>query len=178
MHSRDHDEDPAMATTRDTRSDLSPHKVAERLKEEGKQRLERGKSTAADQVDQVASALRSAGDELGGQSSLGTYANQLAESISRFGTRLRDGSIEDLMQDMQTAARRNPALFIAGGFAAGMVLARLIKASAPEEPYLYEGEYDDLTAGSYRPGDGRGVDAPTIDVSGEGAGTRPGTFGG
>src|SRR5690554_825679 len=106
-----------MATQRDTRSDLSPRKVAERIKEEGKQKLERGKSTAAEQVESVASALESAGDELGGQSTLGSYAKQLADSIGRFGARLREGSIVDLARDMQAAARRNPTMFVAGGLA-------------------------------------------------------------
>ena len=175
-----------MATQRDTRSDLSPRKVADRLKEEGKQRLERGKSTAADQVDSVASALKSAGDELGGQSTLGTYANQLADSIGRFGSRLRDGSIEELASDMQAAARRNPTLFVAGGLALGIVLARLIKASAPETE-TYEGEYDDLSAGSsrsdpysasevYQSGAAQTPDSPTVDVTGTSTTGR--TYGG
>ena len=159
-----------MATQKDTRSDLSPRKVADRLKEEGKQRLERGKSTAADQVDHVASALRSAGSELGGQTTLGGYAEELAESIGRFGTRLRDGSIEELASDMQAAARRNPTLFVAGGLALGIVLARRVKASAPESD-TYEGEYDDLTMGAstagdtYRSAGTTSPDAPTVDVS-------------
>jgi hypothetical protein len=156
-----------MATQRDTRSDLSPRKVAERLKEEGKQKLERGKTSAADQVEQVASALKSASNEFDTQSPLGTYANQLAESVSRFGDRLRDGSIEDLANDMQLAARRNPALFVAGGLALGIVLARLVKASATESESLIEGDYDDLTAGSesYRSAGATTSDAPTVDVS-------------
>ena len=177
-----------MATQRDTRSDLSPRKVADRLKEEGKQRLERGKTSAADQVEHFASALRSAGNELGGQSSLGDYANQLAESIGRFGTRLREGSIEDLASDMQAAARRNPTLFVAGGLALGIVLARLVKASAPETE-TFEGDYDDLTAGLSTPGDvyrssgaSTTPDAPTVDVSAGGdigtTGSSTRTFGG
>lgn len=172
-----------MGTQRDSGSDLSPRKVAERLKEEGKQRLERGKTTAAEQVNQVASALKSAGNELGGQSALGDYANQLADSIERFGTRLRQGSIEELTGDLQSAARRNPGLFIAGGLALGIVLARLVKASAPEDE-MYEGEYDELTAGAagdtYR--SSGSPDAPTLDVSSEDFGTTPdptrNTFGG
>jgi hypothetical protein len=154
-----------MGTQRDTRSDLSPRKVAERLKEEGKQRLERGKTSAADQVEQVASALKSASNEFDTQSPLGTYANQLADSIGRFGDRLREGSIEDLANDMQLAARRNPALFVAGGLALGIVLARLVKASATESDSLIEGDYDDLSAGSYGGADTATSDAPTVEVS-------------
>jgi hypothetical protein len=122
-----------MATQRDTRSDLSPRKVAEQLKEEGKERIERGKASAADQVDQVASALKSAGDEFGGQSAIGNYAHQFADGLGKFGRRLRDSSIEDLANDMQAAARRNPTMFMLGGLALGIVLARLVKASTTED---------------------------------------------
>jgi hypothetical protein len=135
-----------MANPRDSRSDLSPRKVADRLKDEGKQRLERGKATAAEQVDQVANALKNAGDELGGQSTLGNYANQFAGSIGRLGSRLRDSSIEDLATDMQAAARRNPGLFVLGGLTLGIVLARLAKASAPEMETVDE-DYDELSSG-------------------------------
>jgi hypothetical protein len=170
-----------MATQRDPKSDLSPRKVADRLKEEGKQRLERGKSTAADQVENVASALKKASGELGGQSTLGDYAGQLAESIGRFGTRLREGSIEDLASDMQAAARRNPGLFVFGGLALGIVLARLIKASSSGSE-TFEGEYDDLSVRA-RPsmgGDGGGSEYETPEA-GELGTTPPSsspTFGG
>jgi len=187
-----------MATQRDpNRSDLSPRKVAERLKEEGKSRLERGKTTAADQVDQFANAIKSAGTELNGTPTLASYANELATSITNFSSRLRDGSIEDLAADMQQAARRNPGLFIAGGLALGIVLARLVKASTnEEEPLLVGSDYDESLAtsgtttgssSSYGTGTGYGTaqsDSPTVDVSSEtygagstGSGTRN-NFGG
>jgi len=191
-----------MATQRD-KSDLSPRKVAERIKEEGKSRLERGKSTAADQVDQFANAIKSAGGELNGTPTLASYANELANSISSFSTRLRDGSIEDLANDMQQAARRNPTLFLAGGLTLGIVLARLIKASTTEEePLLVGSDYDESLAssgtasgtssgygtssGSYGGSTSSGSysgspssDAPTVDVSSEtyGSGSTGGTTG-
>lgn len=177
-----------MGSQRDTRSDLSPRKMADKLKEEGKDRLERGKSTAAEQVEQMASALKSAGDELGGQSTLGTYANQLADSVGRFGRRLREGSIEELARDLQNAAQRNPAMFVAGGLALGVALARLIRASTPPEMQVYEGEYDelsrrtssDLSGNTYGSSSfSESTEPPTLEVSGGESGTtRPGTIGG
>jgi hypothetical protein len=121
-----------MATQSDPKSDLSPRKVADRFKEEGRDRLDRGKEAAAQQVDQVASALKSAGDELGASSTLGNYANHFAGSIGRFGRHLRESSIEDLASDMQAAARRNPTMFVLGGLALGIALSRLIRAATSE----------------------------------------------
>ena len=174
-----------MATQRDSnRSELSPQKVAERIKEEGKSRLERGKSTAADQVDQVANALKSAGNELGGSPTLAAYANQLADTINNFGTRLRDGSIEDLAADMKRVAQRNPTMFIAGGLALGIVLARIVKASTEDDSYetqLVGSDFDsDLTPST---GYSSAIDSPTVDVSNDytAGGSTPGTprnFGG
>jgi hypothetical protein len=177
-----------MATQRESgkAADLSPRKVAERIKEEGKSRIERGKSTAADQVESVANALKSAGNELNASPTLASYANQLASSIGQFGTRLREGSVEDLASDMQRAARNNPTLFIAGGLALGILLARLIKASTTEEEPLLVGsdfEESDLgttTGSTYRTE--QSSDAPTVDVSSETyaggtSGTTPRSFG-
>lgn len=143
-----------MATQRDpNRPELSPRNVAQRLKDEGRQKLAQGKSSAADQVDGVADALRRAGDELyRNQPLLAEFANRMAAGVGRLGARLREGSIEELAHDVQAAARRNPALFIAGGFALGIVLARVVKAStAVDEPVplgtTYEEELDaDLVA--------------------------------
>ena len=178
-----------MATQRESgkAADLSPRKVAERIKEEGKSRIERGKSTAADQVDSVANALKSAGNELNASPTLASYANQLAGSIEQFGTRLREGSVEDLANDIQRAARNNPTMFIAGGLALGIVLARLIKASTTEdeEPLLVGSDFEEsdlaATSGStYR--SEQSTDAPTVDVSSETyaggtTGTTPRSFG-
>ncbi len=176
------DEEFMMGTQRDSGSDLSPRNVADRLKEEGKQRLERGKSTAADQVDSVANALKSASHQLGGDSRLGSYTDRLAQNIEHWSSRLRHGSIEELADDIQAAARRNPALFVAGGLALGVVLARMVRAARPGNELYYEGEYDEFTAGGYSRGDmSSGPSRNDITSSGD-AGTTPdptrGTFGG
>ena len=155
-----------MATQEETsKVELSPRKVAERLKDEGKQKLEEGKTTAAEQVDSVASALKSAGNELD-QPLLATYANQLADSVSRFSTRLREGSVEDLVSDAQGMARRNPGLFILGGLAAGLLLARFIRASVPEDEFLaIDSDDESLDTGeSSGQSSGVGEESPSYDT--------------
>jgi len=150
--------------------------MAEQLKAEGKQKLEASKSSAAKQVEQVANALKNAGSELDrNHSTFAVFANQLASSIGSFGTRLREGSIEDLASDVQRAARRNPALFITGGFAVGVILARVLKASAVErEPRLVSGELDADDSRDYsrrsnntHRREARAPEAPTVDITKE-----------
>jgi len=136
-----------MATQRDpNRPERSPRNVAERLREEGKQKLAQGKSTAADQVDNVARALKRASNELDRiQPLLGAYATQLASAVGRLGARLRESSFDELVNDAQAAARRNPTLFVVGGLALGVVLARVIKvATAADEPLVLGTEYEEI----------------------------------
>jgi hypothetical protein len=99
---------------------------------------------------------------------MSSYANQLAEGIGRFGSRLRDSSIEDLAADLQSAARRNPAAFVLGGLALGIALARIVKASAPpSDRYDYDSALgDELTGSGDTHRSGVVTEAPTADVAG------------
>ena len=104
--------------------------LTDRLRQDGRQQLENRKRVAADQIDELAHALGRAGEQLDqSQPTLAAYTNQIASGVSNLATRLRDGSVEDLLDDARRAARRNPGLFLLGGFAVGVALARFLKAS-------------------------------------------------
>jgi hypothetical protein len=146
-----------MATEKDVSSGKSG--IADRLKQDSKQKIESGKRSAADQIDQVAQALSRAGEELNqSQPTLANYAGQIASTVSNFATRLRDGNMDDLVSDTRELARRNPGLFLLGGVAFGFALSRFLKASAEQSragdysagEYGAEEEYgsEDFTQGS------------------------------
>jgi exonuclease VII small subunit len=101
--------------------------LGQRLKEDGRQTLEQRKRSAADHINDIAQALERAASQL--EDPLGAYANRAAAGVGNLATRLREGSIDELIEDTRQLARRNPALFIAGGVAIGFVLSRFIKAS-------------------------------------------------
>jgi hypothetical protein len=104
--------------------------LTDRLRQDGRQQLESRKRVAADQIDELAHALERAGEQLDqNQPTLAGYANQIASGVSNLATRLREGSVEELLDDARQAARRNPGLFLLGGFAVGVALARFLKAS-------------------------------------------------
>jgi hypothetical protein len=106
--------------------------------------LESTKRTAADQIDSVAKALESARTRLEQeQPTLAAYAGRISTGVSNLATRLREGSTEELLEDARRLARRNPALFLAGGVALGFSLARFLKASAERSvnEYSSEGDY-------------------------------------
>lgn len=142
--------------------------MTERLKQDGKQKIETSKRTAADQIDEVARALNRAGEQLNeSQPTIANYTGQMASSVSRLATRLRDGSIDDLVGDTRELARRNPGMFLAGGVALGFALSRFLKASGQQAEASQAGDYSgdysgagDYTAGNY-PRDTSGTAAYT-----------------
>lgn len=148
--------------------------LTERLRTDGREQVESRKRMAADQIDEVAHALSRASEQLEHQPTLASYTSQIASSVGNLATRLRDGSIEELIDDTRQLARRNPGLFILGSFAAGVALARFLKASqrsaessqyAGDESHTGEAGYSsefsqasasqpDYPSGSYSPSAG------------------------
>jgi hypothetical protein len=125
-----------MAT--DPRSEArSARGFTQRLKEDGRQTLEQRKRSAADRIEEIAQALGRTGAQFSAnEPTIADLANRLAGSVGNLATRLREGSIDDIVDDARAFARRNPGLFVAGGLIAGFALARFAKASARrrEEP--------------------------------------------
>lgn len=114
------------------RSSTRPNRgFAQRLKEDGRKTLEQRKRSAATRVDEIAQAIERTGAQfVENEPTLAELASRLAGTVGNLATRLREGSIDDLVADTRELARRNPGLFIAGGVAVGFVLARFVKASA------------------------------------------------
>lgn len=162
-----------MASERPVSSSASG--ITERIKQDGKQKIESTKRSAADQIDQVAQALSRAGEELNQtQPTLANYAAQIASSIGTFSNRVRDGNIDDLVSDARQLAHRNPGLFILGGVALGFAVSRFLKASPQTEYSNYVGDYsgsssDDYVAGEYGQETYAGSSAGSYAGSGSGA---------
>jgi hypothetical protein len=58
------------------------------------------------------------------------FADTVAEKIEDAGRYLGENDIEDIAADVATLARRHPVAFVAGSFAAGLLLARFLKSSS------------------------------------------------
>ena len=110
--------------------------LKQRIKQDGKDKIETGKRAAADQIAEIADAIDLAGSQLDqSQPTLANYATQLANGVGTFATRLREDSIEDLYQDMRQLATRHPGMFLLGSAAIGLVAARFMKASADQASF-------------------------------------------
>jgi hypothetical protein len=108
--------------------------LKERIKQEGAQRVDKTKRTAADQIEQIADAIDSAGAQLDeSQPTLANYASQLANGIGGLATRLREDSVEDLYRDARELAHRHPGMFLLGSAALGLAVARFMKSEVGGE---------------------------------------------
>jgi len=94
-------------------------------------RLEEQKTAASDGLSSVAHAFRQTGEQLRGQEQEGVaqYIDQAAERIEQFSHYLGQRDMRGLARDAEQFARREPALFLGGAFAGGMLAARFLKRS-------------------------------------------------
>jgi hypothetical protein len=119
--------------------------TAERVQQSAKSQLSDRKDQVADSMDNVASALRNTGEQLRGEdtSFVGDYVNKAADKVSSLSQHLRDNDLDGLLRETEDFARRQPALFLGGAFALGVITARFLKSSS-------ERRYDSMSANRYQ----------------------------
>jgi hypothetical protein len=135
------------------------------------------KDRATDQLGSVARAVRSSTQQLREQhqDAAAGYVDQIADHIERLSQGLRQKNLTELLDDAQRLARRQPAVFIASAFALGLVAARFLKSSSPDEHIASPGggrwpASDPSAVGSRSGVFGSGVGMPgTGPLSGSGA---------
>jgi hypothetical protein len=94
-------------------------------------RLEEQKTAASSGIGTVAHAFRQTGKSLRGQEQEGVaqYIDQAADRLEQFSHYLGERDLGELARDAEQFARREPALFLGGAFAIGMLAARFLKSS-------------------------------------------------
>lgn len=114
---------------------------------------------AGEQVVATGDAMRQAGEQLRGQGNdlPAQLAEQVAAQADRLGRYLRDSDGETILRDVEDFARRQPWLVAGVGFAAGLGVARLLKASR-RRPGLAGTPSSAPTSGSYT-----GVPGPSTE---------------
>ena len=107
------------------------HDFTQRLKQGGKETIERGKRAAADQIADIADAIDRAGAQLDQtQPTLASYASRIADGVADLATHLREESFDDLYRRTRRLAIRHPGMFLLGGAALGVAVVRFMKATA------------------------------------------------
>ena len=103
----------------------------QRLRQGGKETIERGKRAAADQIADIADAIDRAGAQLDQtQPTLASYASRIADGVADLATHLREESFDDLYRRTRRLATRHPGMFLLGGAALGVAVVRFMKATA------------------------------------------------
>lgn len=128
------------------------------------------KDSAAHSLSDVAQALRQTGQQLRDQDQVGVtgYIDQAAEQVERLSHYLERNDLGHLVGDLERFARRQPAMFIGGAFLVGLLGARFLRSTRPDqyndqnsyrrysgpgETYGgYRGVYGSGLGGAYTPG--------------------------
>jgi hypothetical protein len=86
---------------------------------------------AADQIGGIASAFHSAGHHLRDeqQERIAGLADSLAGQVDQVANYLRDADLDSIARDVESLARRQPALVFGAALALGIIGARFLKSS-------------------------------------------------
>jgi ElaB/YqjD/DUF883 family membrane-anchored ribosome-binding protein len=105
--------------------------LAEDAKARARATADRQKDSVAEQVSSLASALRTAADDLNRrEQGLGAGVfEQVAQSLEQVSEALRRRDLSEVVESVEEFARRQPVAFIGGTVAAGLALGRFMKSS-------------------------------------------------
>ena len=114
------------------------------VKQRASSQIDAQKGRATDSLSAIAGAVRQSTEQLRDDQhdGLAQYVEQAANQLERFANGLRDKSADELLRDVRNLARRQPALFIGGSVAVGILAARFLKSSRDGETReFYQGGY-------------------------------------
>jgi hypothetical protein len=87
-------------------------------------------SKAGDMLGQVAGAIRQSGEQMRGeQPQIASFADTAAQQVDKASNFLRQSDFNGLVREAEDFARRQPAVFLGGALALGLVASRFLKAS-------------------------------------------------
>jgi len=105
--------------------------VKEQVATQATDKLADQKDAASGSLNTVAHAFRQTGEQLRDNDQMGiaSYVERAADQVEQFAGYLGNRDIRALTRDAEAFARREPALFLGGAFALGIVAARFLKSS-------------------------------------------------
>jgi hypothetical protein len=144
--------------------------AAGQAKSRARDEIERRSTEAGQQVSSTADDLRSVSQQLReqGKDKPAQYADQAAERVERMGGYLERSDADQILNDVEDFARRQPWVVVAGGVALGFAAARFLKASSSQR---YEQRYSSAASNGSGNGTGTGTGQRTA-IPSEGVGSR------
>jgi ElaB/YqjD/DUF883 family membrane-anchored ribosome-binding protein len=111
---------------------LATEKATTKL-EEQKTNLAGGLTSVADSLKQVGETLRDTDEQNPITEFTAKYGDTLAEQIEKVGSYFENKDVREMVRDVESFARRNPAVFIGAAFGLGLLAARFLKSSSPKQ---------------------------------------------
>lgn len=104
--------------------------VTKEAGDQARTKAEGVKGYAADEMEDLSTAAEAAADALHDEhhEKLSAYVGDMAGYVNDMASSLRSKNVDDLVSDAKRMAHKNPSLFIAGGIALGLGIARIAKA--------------------------------------------------
>ncbi|MBW4709529.1 hypothetical protein KX928_17200 [Roseobacter sp. YSTF-M11] len=107
--------------------------VAQDAASAAKDQAETAKSSVADEMSGVASALRTAAEQMRSGSPQERTFGQIAEGLADASEAMRNKDLSEMVQDVSAFARNNPLVFLGGAALIGFAATRFAKASGGRE---------------------------------------------
>jgi ElaB/YqjD/DUF883 family membrane-anchored ribosome-binding protein len=107
--------------------------------EERKGEVSTGLKTVADSFRKTGTELKSSGQPNQLTDLTARYSGTAARKIEQVADYFERKDLRAIMRDTEDFARRNPAIFLGAAFALGVVAARFLKSSTPDQ-YTSRGE--------------------------------------
>jgi len=107
------------------------HDAKEKATDATRSQLTTQKSRAADSLGVIAESLRTSGDRLRErhEDGAGKLFNEAADQLQRFAGAIEGRDVNEMVGEVERFARRQPAVFLGGAFAIGLISARFFKSS-------------------------------------------------
>lgn len=105
-------------------------KVVHTATEQIERRLDSEKNKAAEAMGGVADAIRSTAETTAAAGPAGQLGARAADGIEDVADYLQSRSLRDVIGEVESFARREPAIFLGAAFALGLVGGRFLKSSA------------------------------------------------
>jgi len=127
--------------------------VTDTITSEARNYADRAKGTIADEVETVASALRTAADEMSRGSASERTFSQIANGLADASDAMRDKDLGQIVGVLSDFAKRNPLVFLGGAALVGFAATRFAKASSegahPKGSMSLTGQYDRKNAPAF-----------------------------
>lgn len=117
---------------------------ASQVGEQAKASVDTRMNEVAHELGSVADAVRQTTQEVGGDqnAAVSRYGEQLAGQIESISSYLNNNGVEEVLDDLQNFARRQPAMFLGGAFMLGIVVGRFLRSSTDRGYGLDQGGRD------------------------------------